>query len=228
MNIGKSTETENTCEIRPIQVDESTQTDSFSTVRLLKVNTFTQTEDTHDIEIMKINEEEREILEHQLSFDREKDISFNQLTGRRIIDIRDYTRSCVNLQNDHRQICTLGYMEFLRENRCGMRSVVHFKCRFCSREESIETLQKQSSDTGNTINSEVVWAALTSGSGYSQTADIFSALDIPFMFSSTFYKLEEKLHDVWESQLAIDIERGNEEERILAIQNNQVCFYSDT
>lgn len=58
-----------------------------------------------------------------------------------------------------------------------------------------------------------MWATVTSGSYYTQAADITSLMDIPTMSPNKFRRIEKKISNVWLEHLTEEIKIAGEQER---------------
>ncbi|KAJ8894211.1 hypothetical protein PR048_006821 [Dryococelus australis] len=106
-------------------------------------------------------------------------------------------------------------MEFKKEIRIGLHCKWTFKCDTCHREFCLEN---EEADT-DVLNNAGTWAALTSGTGVSQSENMLGTLDVPAMNRKTFSKNESFVEKVEKKNL---FPAAGKEGRLLAEEKGNV------
>lgn len=146
----------------------------------------------------------------------------HELSGRRIIEIFSFIREIQNNLSDHGPFeCTFKDMNLISETRSGLQSKINFECKMCGLKKSLKTNNYENVGTIN-INEAAVVGTLASGGGYSHFSQIFSAIDIPVMSSTTYSKNENKVSTNFEKVASKMMLNAAIEEKTLAIENNEV------
>lgn len=115
------------------------------------------------------------------------------LTGRRIVNLGHVLREYGKVL-DHKNHCTMGKMEFIKESSQGFLTYLYFYCDNCEKTKIITS--EPVGPSGNDINKAGVWGALSIGIGHSQCEEFFSVLDVPFMTPKKFVKETRGLKEV--------------------------------
>lgn len=109
-------------------------------------------------------------------------------------------------------------MSFISEKRQGYYSKFLFKCDMCGISRHIQS-EKESLNLP--INEGIVSGTIAIGIGHSQLAELSATIDVPYMSSTTYFKVQStlsmKIHDValqemllaGKEEKQIAIERGN-------------------
>ncbi|XP_046407478.1 uncharacterized protein LOC124172117 [Ischnura elegans] len=106
------------------------------------------------------------------------------------------------------------------ERRLGLRTCLKFVCRVCNANENIWTGDIKPNYID--INFAAVSGVMSSGGGYSQIDDIFSAMDTPVMIGKTNKKYHDKVCEGWETSAAKEMEAAVKTEASNAIMNGDV------
>lgn len=134
--------------------------------------------------------------------------------GRRLVNV-------ANLFNKLQQIehmgfgCTFKELELVSEQRIGIVSCFNFKCKMCRKIEKIWTEDED-------LDTVAVSGALSVGIGYSQTEELFSSLDIPFMSNQLYQKCNKKLSANINTNLWDTMQQAAAEEKQFAIESGNV------
>ena len=108
-------------------------------------------------------------------------------TGRRIINISALTTGIDNLMA-HTKDCW--QPSFVGERRQGLDVFLRYQCHKCGAHFDVAKEDKKS------LNNQAVYAAVTTGSGFSSMEAQMALLDIPFMSFKHFSELEEDVGEV--------------------------------
>lgn len=108
--------------------------------------------------------------------------------GHRVVNIAHFLQQVQKL-NDHRFTCSMGRFELAREVRRGLHSTLVFKCHACHAVSRINT-------NDDKINEQLVWGALSTGIGYSQTEEFMNILGVPIMADKIFRAKEKEIGEV--------------------------------
>lgn len=152
---------------------------------------------------------------HELTVDVDTNDGLAGINGCRIVDLKHVIQWAFTLEK-HRSKCESSKIEFVSENKDGFVSDLEFKCSMCNKFWNYKT------SGSNQMNNSFVWATVTSGSYYTQAAQIMSLMDIPVMSSQKFQKIERKLGQVWSEHLTNEIGKAGAQEREMAIQKGNV------
>ncbi|KAK4887010.1 hypothetical protein RN001_003281 [Aquatica leii] len=98
-----------------------------------------------------------------------------KLTGNRIVDVSFFIEQIRKLAL-HDQTCTMGKMNFSGENKKGLVASFIYNCKVCNRKMEIKT---QNCD--NDLNQSFVWGVSSIGSGYKQSEELLSVINVPAM-----------------------------------------------
>lgn len=111
-------------------------------------------------------------------------------------------------------------MEFLKENRYGLRSDFIFSCKMCQIKYTIKSEEKIPV-VYLPVNEAAVSGSISVGIGYSQLEELCATMDIPCMTSATYLsnqsRIGEKIHQIAEEVMKI----AGQEERKLAIEHKE-------
>lgn len=152
----------------------------------------------------------------QKSFNTTENCSI--LEGRRIININFFIESIIEMSQHSPEFgCSLKNMHFVKENRLGLISTLHFKCDMCNRLFAIHT-----SDDQCDVNKDAVLAVMNIGSGFTHLEQITSSLEIPCMSSRMYNRLHDEVCDSWEEKCLETMKEAGEEEKSLALQEGHV------
>lgn len=145
-------------------------------------------------------------------------IILDQLSGRRIVDIKHLFDSITNIKHSPTD-CNFTHLEFVKEIRQGHISKFAFTCKMCNKSELIT-----SEDTTNAfdINEALVEGIVCTGNSYSQLEEICAAVNMPSMSNRTFHKIESNLHSGFEDSAVDEMLAAGQEERRLALLNDEV------
>jgi hypothetical protein len=110
------------------------------------------------------------------------------LAGNLVVDIAHLSEQFAEKES-HRDVCTFGKMEFIREEKNGLVSTLMHRCHQCKKELKITT---QPQEKVECFNEAAVWGSLSIGVGHSQMEEVFSMLDLGFM-SDRKYRRHEKV-----------------------------------
>lgn len=116
----------------------------------------------------------------------------NIIPGRRIVDM-GYVIKQVLSAGTHSNTCTGGKLEVSKEIRNGLATTVVLCCEFCNKEFRV---QSDSPEKYGKANEGLVWGTVSTGSGYSQTEELFAAIDVPIMCNTNYKTLEDKIGQV--------------------------------
>ncbi|XP_045505283.1 uncharacterized protein LOC123701769 isoform X2 [Colias croceus] len=122
------------------------------------------------------------------------------ISGYRIVDLKHVIEWAFLIER-HRNMCESSQIEFVSERLDGFRSELIFKCSMC---DEAWTHFTESSDK---INTEFVRATVTSGSCYTQAAQITSLMDIPTMSANKFHCIEKNLGSAGFEHLTEEIKK---------------------
>ena len=109
------------------------------------------------------------------------------VVGRRIVDIGSLTTG-IDALMAHATDCWKP--SFAGERRQGLEVFLHYQCHKCGAEFDVAK-QKDAA-----LNSQAVYAAVTTGSGFSAMEAQMALLDIPFMTFKHFSELEDGVGEV--------------------------------
>lgn len=115
-----------------------------------------------------------------------------QVQGRRIVNIAHIMKQMEEVGR-HSLSCTTGRYKLKFENRNGVACSWTYKCDNCERQFVVTS---EPADAKNDVNSAVVWGSIAIGTGYSQTEEFLSVLDIPIMSEKKFANEEVKIEEV--------------------------------
>lgn len=116
-----------------------------------------------------------------------------EIKGRRIVDLGHIVESIKRISKHPPFDCSFSDMEFTKEVRTGLSSVLHFKCKNCNIEEQIKTENPTENEHYMNVNTAAVSGAMATGVGFSQMREIFAVLDTPFMSQSTWSNRQEQV-----------------------------------
>nr|CAH7733841.1 unnamed protein product [Callosobruchus chinensis] len=161
------------------------------------------------------------IANHPLEYETVVDEDTDVLKGNRIVDLKYVLQWALDLQVQHSRTCTVGRLKIKDESRfnLGLASCITFKCNYCDIEIKKYT---EDPDLKSNINYGAVWGALSTGNTFSHLKELLSMMDIPPMAYSTFQKIENDLAFAWKEELWSVMEKAGQEEKAMAIDNNQV------
>lgn len=109
------------------------------------------------------------------------------LAGRRIVDIAAVADGIDTLL-DHAKDCWKP--SFTSEMRNGLQTYLRYQCHKCGAEFDVAKEQTHS------LNSQAVYAAVTTGSGFTAMKTQMSLMEVPFMTFPNFSKIEEDIGEV--------------------------------
>lgn len=147
----------------------------------------------------------------------------NKLIGSRIMNLQNLSSDITKI-SEHSSTCT-GVCRMIEEiRREGLASVFMVICDKCSERFHIETSKKVKGN-GNkknryAVNLGAVWGQMATGGGPSNPNETAAAVDLPGIPAKTFTSIEEHIGQAWEKLLAQEITKAGEEEREIAIKNN--------
>ena len=125
--------------------------------------------------------------------------------------------------SQHASTCRSGSIEFLGSvNPHGMSCTLLSICQLCGKRISVKTSStiKISTSDVYAVNAGAVLGQLSTGGGEAHLEEQLSYMDIPPMAPKTFHILESSMSKVLESQMAREITKAGNEERVLALQRN--------
>jgi hypothetical protein len=139
------------------------------------------------------------------------------VSGRRIVDLNYFLKQIQSV--DHSPFkCSFSDMLLVGERRLGLRTCLNFVCKVCNAKENIWTEDSKNID----INLAAVSGVMSSGGGYSQLDEIFSAMDIPFMAEKTYRKHHESVCEGWEISAVKEMEAAAKIEAEKAVESGDV------
>ncbi|CAG4991464.1 unnamed protein product [Parnassius apollo] len=169
------------------------------------------------VEPLEINwpQADPEIDSFQLIVEAVPNKCLSEISGYRIVDLKHVIQWAM-LMERHRNMCESSQIDFVGERLDGFRSELIFKCNMCDK------AWRHFTESSDKINTACVWTTVTSGSFYTQAADITSLMDIPTMSANKFRRIEKKLGSVWFEHLTEEIKIAGEQERSIAIKKGHV------
>ena len=140
------------------------------------------------------------------------------LDGYKMVDIHHVLNWAMKMSLNHAKICTLGQVEFRKEERKGLFNTFTFGCTVCNKKlvQTSEPLENPK------VNKACVWGTLTSGSYYTQMNHLFSVMDIPTISPKSFRMTECNLGQVWRKHLWEEIIEAGKNEKRIAIEKGHV------
>ncbi|VEN51461.1 unnamed protein product, partial [Callosobruchus maculatus] len=205
---------------------ETTETTTTSTSTTTTATTTSVTDESvgketfESISFMDQNEYES-INNYPLEYEYEKveDEDLDVLQG--IVDLKYVLQWAIDLQVQHSKTCTVGKLKIKEENRLnlGLVSCITFKCNYCDVEIKKYT---ENPNVKSPINYGAVWGTLSTGSTISHLKEQLAMMKIPPMPYSMFQKSENDLALVWKEELWSLMQKAAQEEKEMAIANNQV------
>lgn len=164
-------------------------------------------------------------LDDELVILPESKSDFEEISGRRIVDIGYFFKQLKEMEHESLFKCNYSHLNLLRERRKGLASRFLFECELCKKKFEL------SSDNPSNVMPErervEINLAATSGMvacgiGYSQFEEIMSAMDIP-VFNEKFYaKTQNKIFDEWEEIADETMALAAERERTAAIDDGKL------
>ena len=156
------------------------------------------------------------------------------LEGRRIVNL-DKLKKMVTLLTVHSATCNdlhihmksnhEGIILEAEVRRDGLVSIFRAKCSGCGKYFYFETDSKIRDANGHkrySINLAAVWGSMATGGGGSKLEEILSTMGVPPLAQKTFSRIEHQIGEWWKDKLGEDMRKAAEEERELAIQNNEL------
>ncbi|XP_018900712.2 uncharacterized protein [Bemisia tabaci] len=140
---------------------------------------------------------QQEAEQHQLTVERfhvaGNDPGIKKLLGRRIVDIQHIITEARKLEGHECRIKpNVGYFSFSHEVRCGLQSILCFKCTECGMQRNIPTTAGKSDE----INSAGVKAITAMGKGHEPYKRFLRTLAIPEPTYGTFKKHQDRLKQI--------------------------------
>lgn len=111
--------------------------------------------------------------------------------------------------------CTFDNLHIIKENKCGLDSVVIFECNFCRAVLKLHT-------STNDINKQAVEGAMSVGIGFNNSEELFSVLEIPYMSTTLYQKCHEIISTAWENTASALMSEAAKEEAEHAIKTGSV------
>lgn len=154
-----------------------------------------------------------------------------ELEGNRIVNI-DFFIKGLQRMNNHSfpGKCNFTDMVVEKEIRIGLNSKIVFVCKMCrvrsviyTCKNSTEQLDNKSKDVN--INEAAVLATQTIGCGFFNLEEFLSILNVPTMSNFCFQKYSTILRDKLEPTSSKIMAEAIEEEKILALENNDLDEY---
>ncbi|XP_055838360.1 uncharacterized protein LOC129906574 [Episyrphus balteatus] len=111
------------------------------------------------------------------------------------------------------------------EKQQGLNSKLTFKCQMCSVSQSVFTCHEEENTSRESevlINKEVVAGTMLSGNGFTQCKRVFESINVPFIDSKIYRKIQNDSKAVWAETAEIKMKEAIEEEKQIAIQNGDV------
>lgn len=112
----------------------------------------------------------------------EKNDNWNDIEGRRIVEFNYVMKCIVRAQAHHSKICN-GVLCLDQEYYQSMISTMWFKCDSC---ETMFKIRTEEPSQRPKLRKSIVWGTLCSGGTYTQTKQLLSFCDVPFMPVKTF------------------------------------------
>lgn len=142
------------------------------------------------------------------------------ITGRRIVNIKDFLCQLKEIGNHGPLGCTLDNMTLVGEKRVGLKSCFVFICNFCNVKKTVwsERSDKDKMD----VNTCAVSGTVSTGGGHYQLEETLSTMDIPPISDKTFRKYEAKLTKGWMDAATDEMRKAAEEEARHAVEAGDV------
>ncbi|XP_078329794.1 uncharacterized protein LOC144624228 [Crassostrea virginica] len=108
-------------------------------------------------------------------------------------------------------------------NSFGLASTIGVLCQGCNQmikhdtSKRLNCLHSKKYD----VNVRAVWGSMVTGNGCDHLNELFGTLNSPGLRQGTFTTIEEEISEMWRSVLEEEMLAAGEEERRLAIQNNE-------
>lgn len=134
--------------------------------------------------------------------------------GRRVVEYDYFIKWITLAQATHSQLC-VGVLCPYQENFRAMVSKIFLKCNVCGE------IVKGSSEQPRSklrLRRSTVWGIMCSGSTYTQTHELFSFLNMPFMSRNAFLKDEVAMDSVLEEALEDSLNQAVEGEKAAVLE----------
>nr|XP_018910970.1 PREDICTED: uncharacterized protein LOC109039769 [Bemisia tabaci] len=172
--------------------------------------------------IQDINKEQQEVDAHRLAIEKFRPLgvirNLESLKHRRIVDISHFIKEVAKL-GDHECLANrqLGGMDFLKENRLGLASVLTFGCNYCGQARRIKTIPEGSKQ----INMSCVAGSNAIGKGHDHLAELLVFLSIPPLSYDAFRTHEDEVAEVFFDALEEDMMEAGKAERDISIRKGR-------